>query len=420
MPQLELEVRKTEAAKAPHTCLFLRGFVDPSTLTLFESKLKDLEYSDTRDLIVDCAGLRYISSGGMGIIMALYTEFVSRGRELVLASLTPEVHHLIEMIGVSSVVPLFTNADAAMDYLQSGPPGKRLHPDYGPRPKRARGKKRERPDFSPRVDSSVLIVSPWKNRFNDVMRRRLSSSVARFEILETCRNALDVLDTFDPDLVILEDKADDSEGFVFTVKTKKKRSVIPLIRIFGKGDESKLRGPFKIWENDYLIEPFDMTELFTISEWQLKQSPARKRGVLHQTHFTFDSSRESVDKANQLGKSIIDQLDLDAIAASGIKAAFAEAVDNAIRHGSRGRKNRHVDVRFLATKEKLTIRIEDQGAGFDFEFYLERIAKGPEAYKRELRKTGRRGGLGILVMALCTDELRYEGKGNVLQMVKMF
>lgn len=420
MPQLELEIRKSDEAKDQHTCLFLRGFVDPSTISIFESKLKDLEYLDTKDLIVDCAELRYISSGGMGIIMSLYTEFVSRGRELVLASLTPEVRHLIEMIGVSSIVPLFTDTASATNYLLSGPPGKRIHPDHGPYPRRIRRRKRRRPALSLGADSSVLIVSPWRNRFNDVMRRRLSPSVARFEVLETCKSALDVLDTINPDLVILEDKADDSEGFVFTVKTQKKRSVIPLIRIFSKEDESKIHGPFKIWENDYLIEPFDLTELFTLSEWQLEQSPAKKRGILHQTHFTFDSSRESVDKANQLGKSIIDQLGFDAIAASGIKAAFAEAIDNAVRHGNKRRRDRHADVRFLATREKLTIRIEDQGAGFDFDFYLERISKGPESYKRELRRIGKRGGLGILVMALCTDELRYEGRGNVLQMVKMF
>ena len=192
------------------------------------------------------------------------------------------------------------------------------------------------------------------------------------------------------------------------------------IRIFAKEDESKVHGPFKIWENDYLIEPFDITELFTISEWTIRQSPHKKRGVLHQTHFTFNSTRESANKAKQLGKSIINQLGFDPVAASGIKAGLAEAVDNAVRHGNHEQEDKYVDVRFLATREKLTIRIEDQGEGFDHEFYQERIAKGPEAYKREIRKSGRKGGLGLLVIKLCANELRFEGRGNIMQIVKNF
>ncbi len=421
MPQLELETKASGLEKsAAHAFVLLRGYIDPSTVFSLESKLEELRDGDTRDLIVDCSELMYVNSRGMGTIMQFYRDFRDKGRELVLTNVTNVVLQLLEIIGVPAVVPILPDLDAAVAYLASGPVGKRPHPASGPRPKKALSavKKKDDEPPHPRADSSILLVSPWHNEFNDILRRRLASVAARFEIVENCKAAMEVFDVVNPDLVILEDKAEGSDEFVLALKTEKRKSVSPLIRIYAKEDELKLQGSFKIWENDYLIEPFDITELFTLSEQDLMQSPARRRGILHQSHFTLHSSPQSVDKANRLAASIIDQLGFDAEAASGIKAAYAEAVDNAIRHGNAHRRERRVDVRFLADREKLTIRVEDEGDGFDYEELMKKIAKGKEAYKRGLQKAQERGGRGILLMSLCVDELRYEGKGNVLVLVK--
>jgi len=63
--------------------------------------------------------------------------------------------------------------------------------------------------------------------------------------------------------------------------------------------------------------------------------------------------------------------------------------------------------------------IEDEGDGFDHEFYLAKIEE-KDAFERakERMREGGRGGLGILLMHRCSDHLEYLGKGNVVRIEK--
>ena len=59
--------------------------------------------------------------------------------------------------------------------------------------------------------------------------------------------------------------------------------------------------------------------------------------------------------------------------ATAFSAAFREAVDNAIRHGNRGRPDLRVDVRCTLAGRMLEVRVADQGKGFDYDYYLSLI-----------------------------------------------
>jgi len=64
--------------------------------------------------------------------------------------------------------------------------------------------------------------------------------------------------------------------------------------------------------------------------------------------------------------------------------------------------------------------VEDQGKGFDFEYYLSRIdsREAFEKARRRILEGGQRGGLGILLMHKCCNRLEYSGAGNIVRLEK--
>ena len=101
-------------------------------------------------------------------------------------------------------------------------------------------------------------------------------------------------------------------------------------------------------------------------------------------------------------------------------AAVKEGIDNAVRHGNLSDPAKTVDVNVLVDRKKITIIVEDEGNGFDFEYYLQRLddEEAFEKAKRRILEEETRGGLGILLMYKCTDRLEYSGAGNILRLEK--
>jgi serine/threonine-protein kinase RsbW len=92
-----------------------------------------------------------------------------------------------------------------------------------------------------------------------------------------------------------------------------------------------------------------------------------------------------------------------------IKLALEEALTNAIRHGNRCDPARHVEVEFEIGRERSVIVITDQGEGFD-------LAAVPDPTADEnLEKPH---GRGIMLMRAYMDEVRYNDKGNRVQLLK--
>ena len=74
------------------------------------------------------------------------------------------------------------------------------------------------------------------------------------------------------------------------------------------------------------------------------------------------------------------------------------------------------------TRDRLFVRIMDEGDGFEHEDYLEMLETKDSAEIVEDRKdkAPRPGGLGIPLMLRVFDMVCFEGKGNVVQLEKSF
>ncbi len=133
----------------------------------------------------------------------------------------------------------------------------------------------------------------------------------------------------------------------------------------------------------------------------------------------FQTAEGWVEQANDMMAALADAAEMDEEKAAALSVAFREAVDNAARHGNKNQENRIIDVIYLLDRQKVTITVEDEGDGFDTELYLTRGIQGNAvAAARERNQAGRVGGLGIMLMLKCLDDLEYNSVGNLVKLTK--
>lgn len=250
----------------------------------------------------------------------------------------------------------------------------------------------------------IMMVVPEENRFVRVVRRGLEQSSRQVELVSSCQDALDQFDKLKPDVIILEDQMPGTEAFVRAVKRLPGKSVVPLIRLYSSLTDIQKRRDLKIWEENHLIEPFELQDLFSIAEAELRRFAAEKGYLLHKVRMEFRGSKRR--EAEQLLDELLRSTGLDEVQLESFYPAVGEAINNGIKHGNKGDATKTINVAIRMEGHLLTVIVEDEGTGFDFEPYVASLRKGEPPPMRL------RGGLGISTMFQAVDQLQYESPGN--------
>ena len=90
-----------------------------------------------------------------------------------------------------------------------------------------------------------------------------------------------------------------------------------------------------------------------------------------------------------------------------IMIAVTEAVNNAIRHGNQGLKNKNVSLTLSIMDKTIRFRIKDEGNGFDYENLPDPTA--PENIEKP-------GGRGIFLMRHLSDDVTFSDGGKVVEL----
>jgi serine/threonine-protein kinase RsbW len=126
----------------------------------------------------------------------------------------------------------------------------------------------------------------------------------------------------------------------------------------------------------------------------------------------LDSTLESVDSAEQLAVGVAERAGFDDDDLMKIGMAVRESVVNAVVHGNRYSAHKKVRFSVSHTTERLTVRITDEGEGFDFHDLPD-----PLAPENLLRTSGR----GIFLIRSFMDEFairKLEPGGTEVTLVK--
>jgi len=95
--------------------LTLSGYLDAYTAPQFEKAIQEEYDSGHIRIVVDCAGLTYISSAGLGVFMSFIEDVREAGGDIKICSVVPTVYQVFDILGFPE---LFEIVPARADAIQ--------------------------------------------------------------------------------------------------------------------------------------------------------------------------------------------------------------------------------------------------------------------------------------------------------------
>ena len=96
-------------------CLYLEGYLDAHTAPELEDAIDNVIRSGQNKILVNFAGLDYISSAGLGVFMAFIEELRESGGDIKLAEMNPKVFSVFDLLGFPMLFDIEKEEQTAID-----------------------------------------------------------------------------------------------------------------------------------------------------------------------------------------------------------------------------------------------------------------------------------------------------------------
>ena len=115
MSELTVETRQLDDV----TLLYPRGYINAHMVRLFEGEIQKILEQKRFKIVVNCVGLAYIASAGLGAIMGAIEEIRGNGGDLRLTELNETVNNIFEILGFNHLYRIFpSELEAIMSFRQ--------------------------------------------------------------------------------------------------------------------------------------------------------------------------------------------------------------------------------------------------------------------------------------------------------------
>src|SRR5450759_5989378 len=94
--------------------LNVSGFIDTSTVSAVEEKIKKLYTEGKYKLVVDLSGVEFVSSAGWGVFVAFLRKMRDKDGDLKLSSMIEKVAKDFTLMEFDSLMDAYENEDAAV------------------------------------------------------------------------------------------------------------------------------------------------------------------------------------------------------------------------------------------------------------------------------------------------------------------
>jgi anti-sigma B factor antagonist len=106
VPELEEPLTVEVASQGDEVVLVLVGELDPHTAPILRACVDDTVTESTSSLVLDVAGLQFIDSSGLRVIISAHKVMDEKGGRLVLRAPTDNTRRLLEITGLADHVDL--------------------------------------------------------------------------------------------------------------------------------------------------------------------------------------------------------------------------------------------------------------------------------------------------------------------------
>lgn len=94
--------------------LDISGELDAHTASQLENALKSLIDEESYSIIVNCSGLDYIASAGLGVFMAYIEDVRSLGGDIKLTNMNDRVYNVFDLLGFPTLYDILEDEKEAL------------------------------------------------------------------------------------------------------------------------------------------------------------------------------------------------------------------------------------------------------------------------------------------------------------------
>jgi anti-anti-sigma factor len=99
----------------------VKGSLDAHTFLAFQKELESTLRANDAKVVLDCDGLDYMSSAGLGVLKKYVHDFRGRGGDIRIARVPEKVGNIIKLLGFSKVFKIFATLDEAVSSYKPAP-----------------------------------------------------------------------------------------------------------------------------------------------------------------------------------------------------------------------------------------------------------------------------------------------------------
>ena len=275
-----------------------------------------------------------------------------------------------------------------------------------------------------RAGERILVVEDDED-LCDVLCRLLAAQGYYAEGVHDGKAAVERVRAERPDGVLLDVMLPGMNGFDVCQELKFHRdtNLIPVLMLTALGDrESRAKGLW-VGANDYVTKPYDPWDLLEKIRHMLDH---RRELLEHKVHTRVELCMESDSRMREQLADLLSELflltPLSEEEVHRIRYAVLEMTENAIEWGNRRQKDLTVRVAYEVADGFVKFVITDEGPGFDPRQLPHAATEDDPVGHLSIReKLGLRdGGFGIMISRGMVDEVRYNGAGNQVTLIKRF
>ncbi len=115
MKNFSIAVREVDAVRV----LDISGELDAHTASQLENSLKSLIDKDQIKIIVNCRGLEYIASAGLGVFMAYIEDVRGMGGDIKLTNMNERVYNVFDLLGFPTLYDIHDDESEALKGFNS-------------------------------------------------------------------------------------------------------------------------------------------------------------------------------------------------------------------------------------------------------------------------------------------------------------